>query len=349
MKNLLSISDEISKYTSKDIVPSIYSGNGEEWASVLDGAFIPSPHYNWSNIVYQNAYFTAELEYKNLPIIFHTRGKPIAVFPIAVLTHDGVSKIVSNGGPIYPPVILEQVFDREEKTVIEICEKILGDLSANLNVTRNEYQVKTSSNGLSTWCAGLVETARVIRVGQLLDVDLGMSLEQIKSTFRKSYKPLINKGLKKWEVDVIEGGNPAPFWEYKNLHVAVAGRETRCLASWDAQLDMLNRGDAFLVTLRDETNELVGAGLFVYNSQCGLYGSAAYRRDLFAEPLGHVVQYKALEVMLSKGLKRYEIGYGFSELYGATTKEVSITKFKSGFCNEVGVIMHLEKQVSIEG
>lgn len=338
----------MNQYTSKGIVPSIYRGNGGEWHHVLDSALTPSPHYNWSNIVYQNAYFTAELEYKNLPIIFHAKGKPIAVFPIAVMLQNQVSKIVSNGGPIYQPMIVKGASEREEKTVIDICERILQDLSISLDLSANEYQITTTSKGVSTWGAGLIQSGKVVRVGQQLDVDLSMPLEEIKSTFRKSYKPLINKGLKKWQVDVIEAGNPAPFWEYKQLHVAVAGRETRCIESWQAQLDMLNREDAFLVTLRDDNHELVGAGLFVYNTQCALYGSAAYRRDLFAEPLGHVVQYKALEVMLSKGLKRYEIGFGFSEYYGATPKECSITKFKSGFCNEVGVIMHIEKEVGTE-
>ncbi|WP_406732457.1 hypothetical protein RJD39_13450 [Vibrio scophthalmi] len=348
MKNIVLNSDEISQYASKGIVPSIYSGDGGEWHHVIDSAFIPSPHYNWSNIVYQNAYFTAELEYKNLPIIFHAKGKPIAVFPIALIYQNQSGKIVSNGGPIYQPMIVKSASEREEKTVIEICERILHDLSRRLGISVNEYQIATTSKGISTWGAGLLQCGKVFRVGQQLDVDLSMSLEKIKSTFRKSYKPLISKGLKRWKVDVIEVGNPTPFWEYKQLHVAVAGRETRCIESWQVQLDMLNREDAFLVTLRDESDELVGAGLFVYNSQCALYGSAAYCRDLFSEPLGHVVQYKAIEVMLSKGLKRYEIGFGFSEYYGATPKECSITKFKSGFCNEVGVIMHIEKEVSTE-
>lgn len=343
LKNKVSISDEISQYASKGIIPTIYSGDGKEWHRVLDSAFIPSPHYNWSNIVYQNTYFSAELDYNNLPIIFHAKGKPIAVLPLAVMFQNRVSKIVSNGGPIYQPVIVKSASEREEKTVIEICQRILNDLSVRLNISVNEYQITTTSKGLSTWGAGLVQSGKVIRVGQQLDVNLGMTLEEIKSTFRKSYKPLINKGLKKWKVDVIEAGNLASFWEYKQLHVVVAGRETRCIESWEAQSDMLSRGDAFLVTLRNDGNDMVGAGLFVYNSQCCVYGSAAYRRDLFAEPLGHVVQYKAIEVMLEKGLKRYEIGSGFSNHYGATEKECSITKFKSGFSNEVGIILHVEK------
>ena len=157
MKNIVSSSGEISQYTSKGIVPSIYSGDGEEWHSVLDSAFIPSPHYNWSNIVYQNAYFTAELDYNNLPIIFHAKGKPIAVLPLAVISQNQVSKIVSNGGPIYQPVIVKSASEREEKTIIEICERILNDLSMSLNISVNEYQITTTSKGLSMWGAGLAK------------------------------------------------------------------------------------------------------------------------------------------------------------------------------------------------
>ena len=343
MKNFASISEKIRQYAIKDITPAIYEGNSDDWGQVLDNACNPLPHYNWGNVVYQNAYFSEKFDYQNFPIIFYTKGKPIAVFPLAVLTQNNEAKIVSNGGPIYQPIMVQSVTSKEEKTVIKLCEDIIRGLSDCLCVEDNEYLVSTSSEGLSAWGAGLVQTCRVVRIGQQFEVDLSKSLDQIKGNFRKSYKPLINKGLKKWTVDVVEKVNSDVLWEYKNLHVAVAGRETRCIESWQKQLDMLNRGEAFLVTLRDGSGELVGAGFFMYNSQYGTYGSAAYRRDLFAEPLGHVVQYKAIEIMLTKGLKRYDIGMGFSDYYGSSEKEISISNFKSGFCNEVGVILHLRK------
>lgn len=344
MESSISIINDISQYTCKDIAPSLYEGDGKDWTKVVDEALVPSAHYNWLSVIYQTAYFSGSSEYQNLPIIFYTKGEPIAIFPVAIIIQNGINKLVSAGGPIYEPLVIQRATDKQVKTIIDICEKIISDLSNALDIKVNEYQVTSTTKGMSVWGTSLLMNARVHRIGQQLDVDLSTaSLDKIKSSFRKSYRPLINKGLKKWRVEVVEAGDSDTFWEYKQLHVAVAGRETRCIESWKVQLEMLNRKSAFLVTLRDEFNELVGAGLFVYNSQCGLYGSAAYRRDLFAEPLGHVVQYKAIEVMLLKGLKRYEIGYGFSELYGATEKECSITKFKSGFSNEVGVIMHLKK------
>lgn len=345
METLNSIVSNIHQYTNKDISPSIYQGDGEDWTSVIDNSLSPSPHYNWLSVIYQDAYFSSAVKYQNLPIIFHTKGKSVAIFPIAVITDNEANRIVSAGTPIYEPLIVEQATDKQKKAIIDICERIIRDLSLILNIKSNMYQVTSTTKGITTWGANLLIDGKVHRIGQQLDVNLNASLEEIKSHFRKSYKPLINKGLRKWDVDVIEAVGTDPFWEFKDLHRAVAGRDTRCLESWNTQLDMLHNGEAFLVTLRDEYREMVGAGFFVFNSQCGLYGSAAYRRDLFAEPLGHVVQYKAIEVMLSKGLKRYEIGYGFSEHYGSTPKECSITKFKSGFCTEVGAIMHIEKQV----
>lgn len=345
MDSINSIIKNIKQYTSKDIFPSIYEGSGKDWTTVIDASIAPSPHYNWLSVLYQNAYFSSVDMYQSLPIILHSKGKPIAIFPIAVITDNEISKIVSAGAPIYEPLMVKQTTEKQKKAIIDICERIISDLSLALNIKSNMYQVSSTTKGITTWGANLLMDGKVHRVGHLLDVNLNTSLEEIKSHFRKSYKPLINKGLKKWDVDVIEEVGTEPFWEFKALHRAVAGRDTRCLESWNTQLDMLHNGEAFLVTLRDECREMVGAGFFVFNSQCGLYGSAAYRRDLFAEPLGHVVQYKAIEVMISKGLKRYEIGYGFSEHYGSTPKECSITKFKSGFCTEIGAIMHIEKQV----
>ena len=60
---------------------------------------------------------------------------------------------------------------------------------------------------------------------------------------------------------------------------------------------------------------------------------AAYDRTLFDKPLGHVVQYRAIEEMKKRNISWYKIGvrpYG-SDNPKPTEKEISIGEFKAGF------------------
>lgn len=333
----------IESYKFKDILPSIFLGDTSCWSDVIDNALFPSCHYNWGNVKYQNKYYSSICNYNDLPIIFFSKNKPIAIFPIAILDGSSNPKIVSNGDAIYEPLIVRSATSKEVKAINEICLKIVEDLSKRLDVPQVQFQLASSPMGLSQWASEQLLISHTVKVGQKLEIDLTGTLDDIRKDFRKSYRPLINKGLKTWNVDVIESENAEIFWDFKSLHVQVAGRETRNIDSWNEQYEMLKRGEAFLVTLRCKNDKLVGAGLFLYNSQSSVYASAAYKRDLFSEPLGHVVQFKALQVMKNKNLLRYEIGSIFSEHDGFSKKESAIGKFKSGFSNESHLIVYVNR------
>jgi FemAB family protein len=166
-----------------------------------------------------------------------------------------------------------------------------------------------------------------------LYVDLSLSLDDIRLSFRKSYRPLISKGLAIWTTDVVERVDSEVLEDFRRLHLKVAGRATRSGRSWELQREAVASGDAFLVTLRDKAGALVGGGLFLLSGSEALYAVGVYERDLFQMPLGHVVQYKAIETMKRLGLRWYFIGArpypGDSP--SPTEKEVQIGEFKEGF------------------
>jgi len=65
----------------------------------------------------------------------------------------------------------------------------------------------------------------------------------------------------------------------------------------------------------------------------GVYAVAAYDRSLFDKPLGHVVQYRAIEELKKRKVSWYKIGvrpYG-SDNPRPTDKEIKIGEFKQGF------------------
>ena len=78
---------------------------------------------------------------------------------------------------------------------------------------------------------------------------------------------------------------------------------------------------------------MVGGGLFSFTSDEGLYVVGAYDRSLLDKPLGHVVQYRAIEELKKRDVKWCKIGtrpYS-SNAPTPTDKEISIANFKQGF------------------
>ena len=97
---------------------------------------------------------------------------------------------------------------------------------------------------------------------------------------------------------------------------------------------MIKAGAAFFVYLRDPSDQrMVGGGLFQITRDECVYAVGAYDRDLFDKPLGHVVQYSAMEKAIALGLKWTKIGYRPfpGDLPAPSGKEISIGEFKQGF------------------
>ena len=176
-----------------------------------------------------------------------------------------------------------------------------------------------------------------------LAIDLQQSIESIKLDFRKSYKPLVNKGLKDWDVRVCEENVDEVFEEFKDLHFEAAGKQTRSKESWSIQRQQIENKEAFLVSVRDG-NTLIGAGFFNFSRDMGTYSVGAYKRDLFDKPIGHAVQMIAIKKLKDLGCKTYILGQKAVALSSSVSSknEASISHFKEGFAGYVFSQPHLE-------
>ena len=117
------------------------------------------------------------------------------------------------------------------------------------------------------------------------------------------------------------------------MHQSVEGRSTRSLDSWGAQLEAIACFAAFFVFFRDGANKMVGSGLFYVTRDECVRAVGAYDRSLFDKPLGHMIQYQAIEEMKSRNICWYKLGRR-SYLGNApepSAKKLSISDFKQGF------------------
>lgn len=296
------------------------------WQSVCAQLDFCPCEYDWANLHYQSEYFSAKLE---ASIVFVYQKKPIAIWPLMIVAENGNLALNSFGGDIREPLFLATTPLKLKKQLLGFCFKLL-QLFAQEYPCQYQYRLDILSNGLSEWGRLLFDKcwqAEPVRLGY---VALDLGIDNIKSHFRKSYRPLINAGLKKWTVDVQDSVTE-DFERFHQLHIKVAGRVTRSEQSWALQQQMIADKKAFLVLLKDEAGDLIGGGFFTYNKTHCYYGVGVYRRDYFAYPLGHVVQYKAIEYMIALGIQWYELGELHSTINQASDKLSSISDFKSGF------------------
>ena len=307
------------------------------WNSVLSASSHASVYHQVSNVDYYSAYFQGE----NISFILIEDHKPIAIFPIFAYQDNNEWKISSNSLGLISPLFIRDIPKKSRKRLEKQCIEIILLISRKLELRK--ILLFEHSHFLSTWFLQWLEKADKDFITYQLAIDLRQSVESIKLDFRKSYKPLVNKALKEWDVRVCEENVDEVFEEFKDLHFEAAGKQTRSKESWSIQRKQIENNEAFLVSVRDG-NLLIGAGFFNFSRDIGTYSVGAYKRDLFDKPIGHAVQIIAIKKLKDLGCKTYILGQKAVAISSGTSsqKEASISHFKEGFAGYVFAQPHLE-------
>lgn len=314
-------------------------GNAEWEGTAARAAYLPVD-YSSAMMDYQLCYWNGNAKpTSDLSLVLHHDNRPCALWPLSV-SHgeEGELRIGSSGGALRPPLFIAEL---AAKTVKSMTTKSLAALNRFcLDNGISGWESAESfidASGLSDWHDKAMQQGGTATLRHELFIDLTRSMAEIKAGFRKSYKALITSGGKLWNVHLLAQADAALWEEFRCLHLSVAGRATRSLDSWEAQHQAIAAGGAFFVYLRDETGRMVGGGLFhVTRDECE-YAVGAYDRNLFDKPLGHVVQYHAIEEMKRRNIRWYKLGPRFypADVPHPTQKELSIADFKQGFASHI--------------
>ena len=267
------------------------------------------------------------------------------MFPLILHKKDGAWVLSAEGVNLIRPLFINNIAKKTKKRLEKTIIKTIFDISKKLNI--NVVKVFEFDDKLSTWYLLWLDKANKVFVTHHLMIDLEPSLEEIKSGFRKSYKPLVNKALREYDISACQEDIESLFEEFRLLHLHIAGKQTRSLKSWKDQQELIENDEAFLVSVRDK-DTLVGAGFFTYTKDIGSYSVGAYKRELHNKSIGHGVQMKAIEFLKKQGCKKYYIGQKITQLdiIQPTDKEVSISHFKEGFASSVLVHPCLEIRIN---
>ena len=335
------IKEQIVKIV-KDTIPNS-NADIHSWQSVLDQSDV-NPFYNhlFSTIEYYVSYMS-EHKSANVSFVVYSDKEAVGILPLMVHQDEHRKWVLSSNSvevvePIFVPTLARKVKKKIERQMAECIYALSKFLEIeSCQFTNLEY------SQLSDWYLFWAEKSNEIHSTHHLLVDLSLPLEEIRLNFRKSYRPLVTKGLREWKVEVHESLSDETFKRFRLLHAEVSGRSTRVIESWNEQKKQIDSLEAFLVTVSDGQNQMIGAGFFVYASYQGLYGVGAYKRELFDKPISHVVQMKAIETLKKNGVLWYEIGQKHlkADKTSPSDKELSISYFKEGFASVVMARQHL--------
>ncbi|MBV0914172.1 FemAB family protein [Anianabacter salinae] len=307
----------------------------ELWTRTLaQCAYVPVA-YTPPVLTFQDRYFSEYVSrLDDLSLVVTLGGQPVGLWPLSVVTAEGQSRLSAQGLYCLPPLWVETLPPRARARLVAKCKDLAARVSETLGADCWESQslfVGEDRAGLADWPRQAMMAGADPRPDLALYVDLRQAPGDLQGNFRKSFKPLIKQGLKLWGAQVHSGTQTEDWAAFQALHRRVAGRATRSQATWDCQYEALTAGHGMLVTLRDGRDTLVGAGYFTLSATEANYSVAAYDRDLFDKPLGHVVQHHAIATFQAWGLPWYRLGRVSAGRQ--TPKERAINEFKSGFAS----------------
>ena len=120
--------------------------------------------------------------------------------------------------------------------------------------------------------------------------------------------------------------------DFRELHIKEAGKETRCIETWEKQYEAIKCKNAFCI-IAFFKKEFVSAAYFLCADRYCYYGSSVSKRELFNYPISHALIWNAILHARKVGSLIFNLGEASVESLNSykTEKEKNISYFKKGF------------------
>lgn len=162
-------------------------------------------------------------------------------------------------------------------------------------------------------------------------IDLRDSEQQLWNGLRKSYRSLINKSKKEFEV--IKTHNVNEWKNLKAIHKVVSGRSTRNDMSWEIQSKRILKKFGKVYYIK-KGNSVLGFSYFNLGKDYAQYAVGAYLNNEFKNSsISHLILWESIIDLKSLGFKYIYLGRSIPKEDKINEKLKSINDFKIGFSN----------------
>jgi len=316
-----------------------------EWDTFLSEASYVPFNYSKHRLNYLFEYFSGNnFKIVDLSSLIVYENKVVGIIPLSIMSENLQFVLNTFGSPILAPILKNNLSKKIKKKIFQELIMKLRGVSKSLKIKKiyfyeNFFNFK---GGISDWHQELIDNQSSISINYDFFLDLSHDIKTIKTHLRKSYKNLINKGNDLWDIGVLDSNNyeisHKVFDDFKKLHLKASGRKTRSDKSWKIQKNSIKEKNRFMVYAKEKSDKnLVGAALFTFSKDEVDYEIAAYDRTLFHLPLGHPIQFRAIQKMQELNCKWYRVGEltNIANNRNVTSKKLQIEKFQSGFSSNI--------------
>ena len=167
----------------------------------------------------------------------------------------------------------------------------------------------------------------------VLSINLTEEIGEIKLKFRKSYKSLINKGLREASIVEITGTKVEAKLRYKlrALHFRSAKKRTRSYSKWNMQFQQIENGDAILICVYKD-RRIINFSIFSLLDLVAYYQTGVNAPDCEVNYGSHLAIFGAISALKEKKMSILILSE--HSLNSLSKKEKNIVHFKAGLARQ---------------
>ena len=268
-------------------------------------------------------------------LVWTRDGTPVAFAPIFLRgVYDGLIELQGMPHPLRLPTVLSPLSNNEQRSILATFQAHMGTTlsettqgSASVWVPANLSYTKSSIEG--QW----ITQTPTISAAIGLEITLGTDEHSYWTDLRRSYRSLINKGMRDLKVHVFTGEAETGVDIFERLHAAAAGRSVYNEQFWQVINEQVLSGQASCIVVSLGSRP-IGAALFLLEGQQSSYAMGAFDRTLMRQgsPIGHTALWVATRWLRDHGFASLSMGVSISPS-PSSGKASGIEQFKRGFAN----------------
>ncbi len=272
---------------------------------------------------------------KDLSFVIIENGNVLAICPLYLSSKGQYNEFSDDSGYLRSPLVSFGLSEKKRGKIYDYIFTTIDTLAYDYKVAKSMYMFDPQPDYRYYNIFLIYNYINTSLLTQI--IDLSKTEEELRVDLRKSYKSLINKGLKTYNFYVMTKDNAdyEIHEQYRITHIKAAGRETRSKETFDLQFEQLKAGQATLLCALFEDN-FVQFNYFNHYYNYVYYASAADDPNFSIAckvPIGHGIIAYAIKHFKQINYKYFELGWQYygNQLFDyPSEKEKLISYFKRG-------------------